>query len=56
MFRSVAILQGVAKRAQEGNASSDKAGRMGLLVKPLAKVAVELIDWLHRPQHICFLV
>jgi aminoglycoside phosphotransferase (APT) family kinase protein len=44
MFRFAAILQGVAKRAQEGNASSDKAGRMGLLVKPLAKMAVELID------------
>jgi aminoglycoside phosphotransferase (APT) family kinase protein len=43
MFRFAAILQGVAKRAQEGNASSDKASRMGLLVKPLAKMAVELI-------------
>ena len=43
MFRFAAILQGVAKRAQEGNASSDKASRMGLLVKPLAKIAVELI-------------
>jgi aminoglycoside phosphotransferase (APT) family kinase protein len=43
MFRFAAILQGVAKRAQEGNASSDKASRMGLLVKPLAKMAVGLI-------------
>lgn len=43
MFRFAAILQGVAKRAQEGNASSDKASRMGLLVKPLAKMAVDLI-------------
>jgi aminoglycoside phosphotransferase (APT) family kinase protein len=43
MFRFAAILQGVAKRAQEGNASSDQASRMGLLVKPLAKMAVGLI-------------
>jgi aminoglycoside phosphotransferase (APT) family kinase protein len=43
MFRFAAILQGVGKRAQEGNASSDKASQMGLLVKPLAKMAVELI-------------
>ena len=43
MFRFAAILQGVAKRAQEGNASSDKASRMGLLVKPLAKMEVGLI-------------
>lgn len=43
-FRFAAILQGVKKRALEGNASSDKALQMGALVKPLAAMAVELID------------
>ena len=43
LFRFAAILQGVGKRAQEGIASSDKASQMGLLVKPLAKMAVDLI-------------
>ena len=41
-FRFAAILQGVKKRALDGNASSDKATKMGELVKPLAKMAVEL--------------
>lgn len=35
-FRLAAILQGVYKRGLEGNASSDKALRMGRLVAPLA--------------------
>ncbi len=43
LFRFAAILQGVAKRAQAGNASSEKADQMGLLVKPLAKMAAELL-------------
>lgn len=43
LFRFAAILQGVGKRAQEGNASSEKASQMGLLVKPLSKMAFELI-------------
>lgn len=42
-FRFAAILQGVKKRALEGNASSDKALQMGALVKPLAEQAVTLI-------------
>lgn len=42
-FRLAAIAQGVAKRAQEGNASSDQAGKVGAMVPPLAKMAVELI-------------
>ncbi len=44
MFRFAAILQGVKKRALDGNASSDKADRMGALVAPLATMAVALID------------
>jgi aminoglycoside phosphotransferase (APT) family kinase protein len=42
-FRFAAILQGVKKRALEGNASSDKALQMGALVKPLAEQAVTLL-------------
>ncbi|MEC8426831.1 MAG: phosphotransferase [Pseudomonadota bacterium] len=41
-FRFAPILQGVKKRALDGNASSDKAMQMGELVKPLARMAVEL--------------
>ena len=41
-FRFAAILQGVKKRALDGNASSEKAMQMGELVKPLARMAVEL--------------
>lgn len=43
-FRFAAILQGVKKRAQEGNASSEKALQMGALVRPLAVQAVALIQ------------
>jgi len=42
-FRFAAILQGVKKRGQEGNASSAKALQMGELVKPLTEMAVKLI-------------
>jgi len=42
-FRLAAILQGVKKRALDGNASSAKALQMGELAKPLARMAVELI-------------
>lgn len=43
-FRLAAILQGVKRRAIDGNASSDKAMKMGALVAPLAEMAVALID------------
>jgi aminoglycoside phosphotransferase (APT) family kinase protein len=42
-FRIAAILQGVKKRAQSDNASSDKAKAMGKLVVPIAKMAVDLL-------------
>ncbi|WP_317932268.1 phosphotransferase [Halioxenophilus sp. WMMB6] len=42
-FRFAAILQGVKKRALDGNASSDKALQMGAMVAPLAAMASELI-------------
>ena len=42
-FRLAAILQGVKKRALDGNASSKKALEMGALVRPLAEAAAELI-------------
>lgn len=44
MFRLAAIVQGVKKRAVDGNASSDRAHQMGGLVLPLAKLAIDLID------------
>lgn len=43
MFRFASILEGVGRRALDGNASSDKAGQMKGLVRPLARMAVELI-------------
>jgi aminoglycoside phosphotransferase (APT) family kinase protein len=42
-FRFAAILQGVKKRALDGNASSDHALKMGEYVAPLARMAVELV-------------
>lgn len=42
-FRFAAILQGVKKRALEGNASSDQALKMGDYVAPLARSAAELL-------------
>ena len=44
MFRLAAILQGVLKRAEMGNASSPEAKARGELVVPLAQAAVTLID------------
>jgi aminoglycoside phosphotransferase (APT) family kinase protein len=43
LFRLAAILQGIVKRAQIGTASSSEADSRGQLVKPLARMAVELI-------------
>ena len=42
-FRFAAILQGVLKRAVDGNASSSKAFEYGALAPPLAAMALELI-------------
>lgn len=41
-FRLAAILQGVKKRALNGNASSEKAMQMGAMTRPLAGMAIEL--------------
>ena len=43
-FRFAAILQGVLKRAIDGNASSDKAFAYGALAPRLAEMALELIE------------
>ncbi len=43
-FRLAAILQGVLKRARDGNASSDKALQVGQMAGQLAQLAVELIE------------
>jgi len=42
-FRLAAILQGVVKRAHDGNASSEKAMQLGAMVRPLAQIANETI-------------
>ena len=42
-FRLAAILQGVAKRAVDGNASSEKASNMGKMVQPLAATGLDII-------------
>lgn len=42
-FRLAAIIQGVAKRAADGNASSKKAAGMGAYVKPMAQFALDNI-------------
>lgn len=42
-FRFAAILQGVKRRALDGNASSANALRMGEYVSPLARMGVELL-------------
>lgn len=42
-FRFAAIVQGVAKRAEQGNASNENAGKVGAFVEPLAKMALEVI-------------
>ncbi len=43
-FRLAAILQGVLKRAIDGNASNDKAFEYGVLAPRLALKAIEIID------------
>ena len=42
-FRLAAIIQGVAKRAAEGNASSERAAELGKFVQPIAGLALEAI-------------
>ena len=42
-FRLAAIVQGVAKRASQGNASNDNAKKVGAFVKPLAEMALQII-------------
>ncbi|WP_406827491.1 phosphotransferase [Microbulbifer sp. ARAS458-1] len=43
-FRLAAIIQGVAKRAQEGNASGSNAATLGAFVTPLAALALDVIE------------
>ena len=42
-FRLAAIAQGVAKRAQQGNASSDQATQAGRMTSLLARLGVEVL-------------
>lgn len=43
-FRLAAIVQGVLKRALDGNASNDQAAQVGQMAGHLAQLAVELIE------------
>ncbi|WP_285763289.1 phosphotransferase [Biformimicrobium ophioploci] len=43
-FRLAAIVQGVAKRAQDGNASNKEAGKVGAFVEPLAQMAMDIVN------------
>ena len=43
-FRLAAIIQGVAKRAHDGNASSKNAAKLGAFVGPLALLALDVIE------------
>jgi len=43
-FRLAAIIQGVAKRAADGNASSKNAAKLGAFVEPLAQLALGVIE------------
>jgi aminoglycoside phosphotransferase (APT) family kinase protein len=43
-FRLAAIIQGVAKRAVDGNASNTRAAELGQWVEPLARMALAAID------------
>ena len=42
-FRFAAIVQGIAKRAEQGNASNENANKVGKFVEPLAKMALDII-------------
>jgi len=44
MFRSVGILQGIAKRALQGNASSVEAEQHGRAARPLAEQAWRRVE------------
>lgn len=43
LFRLAAILQGVYKRSLDGNASNERAAKMGAMVGPLAEMAEKII-------------
>jgi len=43
-FRLAAIAQGVAKRAQQGNASNSQANKAGAFVEPLALMALDVLN------------
>ncbi len=42
-FRLAAIVQGIAKRASQGNASNSNANKVGAFVEPLAQMAMSII-------------
>lgn len=44
LFRLIAIVQGVRKRAQQGNAANTRAAEVGELVVPMAALALDVLD------------
>ncbi|MCB1410006.1 MAG: phosphotransferase [Rhodobacter sp.] len=44
LFRIAAIVQGIAKRAQEGTANDPKAAEMGRVAGPLAQIAWDMVQ------------
>ena len=44
LFRLSAILQGVYKRSLDGNASNERAAKMGAMVRPLAELAEHILS------------
>ena len=44
MFRIASILQGISKRAREGNAADDDAERVGAKALPISRIALDIIE------------
>jgi aminoglycoside phosphotransferase (APT) family kinase protein len=44
LFRIAAIVQGIAKRAQDGTANDPRAAEMGKIAGPLADIAWRMVE------------
>lgn len=44
MFRIASILQGISKRAREGNAANDDAAEVGAKALPISEIALDIIE------------
>jgi aminoglycoside phosphotransferase (APT) family kinase protein len=43
LFRLAGIVQGIAKRAQDGTANDPRAAEMGRMAGPLAEIAWDMV-------------